>query len=31
MPCSAIELFNPDYVLGLDEMAEKVAELCCKK
>jgi two-component system chemotaxis response regulator CheB len=31
MPCSAIELFNPDYVLGLDEMAEKVAELCYKK
>ena len=28
MPCSAIELFKPDFVLDIEEMAEKVAELC---
>jgi two-component system, chemotaxis family, protein-glutamate methylesterase/glutaminase len=31
MPCSAIELFQPDYVLDLDELAEKIAELGSKK
>ena len=28
MPCSAIELFEPDFVLDIEEMAEKLAELC---
>ena len=28
MPYSAIELFQPDYVLGLEEIAEKIRELC---
>ena len=31
MPSSAIELFEPDFVLDLDELAEKVAELGSKK
>jgi len=28
MPSSAIELFEPDFVLDIEKMAEKVAELC---
>ena len=27
MPCSAIELFQPDFVLDIEEIAEKIAEL----
>lgn len=31
MPLAALDLFKPDYVLGLNEMAEKIIELCGKK
>ncbi len=31
MPLAAMDLFKPDYVLGLHEMAEKIVELCGKK